>query len=261
MQLEAIMAFYDTPDFIEAFRNGGCFIFEGEDGTEEPKEDSAPEETEETSEEPSEEPAEKPQDGEQQQDQPPPAPPEAEPPASDDVKAADPDAVNTDDDTQGKQTLTADEIVKEFKESGALQATLKYAMSHINGGKVAMQEGVGGKQTITLRTLLPYVKAGVEKFCQKQTFSTSVAEMAKAVMQVLKSLSTKEVQKEKMKAAEAKKQEEKKQAEEQQQKQPQEQSAPAQDAGGEAPAEAPSGGEEAPAPTEGDAEEATPPEN
>ena len=253
------MAFYDTPDFIEAFRNGGCFIFEGEDGFEEPKEDSAPEETETPSEEPSEEPAEEPQDGEQQQDQPPPAPPEAEPPASDDVKAADPEAVNTDDDNQGKQTLTADEIVKEFKESGALQATLKYAMSHINGGKVAMQEGVGGKQTITLRTLLPYIKAGVEKFCQKQTFSTSVAEMAKAVMQVLKSLSTKEVQKEKMKAAEAKKQEEKKQAEEKQQ----EQSAPSQDAGGEAPAEAPSGGgeeeeeEEEEAPSEG-GEESTP---
>lgn len=248
------MAFYDTPDFIDAFRNGGCFIFEGEDGSEEPKEDSAPEETETPSEEPSEEPAEEPQEGEQ----PPPAPPEAEPPASDDVKAADPEAVNTDDDNQGKQTLNADEIVKEFKESGALQATLKYAMSHINGGKVAMQEGVGGKQTITLRTLLPYVKAGVEKFCQKQTFSTSVAEMAKAVMQVLKSLSAKEVQKEKMKAAEAKKQEEKKQAEAKQQ----EQSAPAQDAGGEAPAEAPSGGgEEAPAPAEGDAEEAAPTEN
>ena len=253
------MAFYDTPDFIEAFRNGGCFIFEGEDGSEEPKEDSAPEETETPSEEPSEKPAGEPQEGEQPQDQPQDQPPpEAEPPVSDDVKAADPEAVNTDDDTQGKQTLTADEIVKEFKESGALQATLKYAMSHINGGKVAMQEGVGGKQTITLRTLLPYVKAGVEKFCQKQTFSTSVSEMAKAVMQVLKSLSAKEVQKEKMKAAEAKKQEEKKQAEEQQQ----EQSAPSQDAGGEAPAEAPSGGgEEAPAPAEGDAEEAAPPEN
>ena len=253
------MAFYDTPDFIEAFRNGGCFIFEGEDGSEEPKEDSAPEETETPSEEPSEKPAGEPQEGEQPQDQPQDQPPpEAEPPASDDVKSADPEAVNTDDDTQGKQTLTADEIVKEFKESGALQATLKYAMSHINGGKVAMQEGVGGKQTITLRTLLPYIKAGVEKFCQKQTFSTSVAEMAKAVMQVLKSLSAKEVQKEKMKAAEAKKQEEKKQSEEQQQ----EQSAPAQDDGGEAPAEAPSGGgEEAPAPAEGDSEEAAPPEN
>jgi hypothetical protein len=198
------MAYSINDDFIEAFRNGGCFIFEGEGDSEEPKEDSAPEETETPSEEPSEEPAKEPQDGEQPQDQPPQAPPEAEPPASDDVKAADPEAVNTDDDTQGKQTLTADEIVKEFKESGALQATLKYAMSHINGGKVAMQEGVGGKQTITLRTLLPYVKAGVEKFCQKQTFSTSVSEMAKAVMQVLKSLSAKEVQKEKMKAAEAK---------------------------------------------------------
>ena len=258
MQLEAIMAFYDTPDFIEAFRNGGCFIFEGENDNKEPGKETDEVTERESDDDTPAEPAEEPQDGEQQQDQPPPAPPEAEPTASDDVKATDPEAVNTDDNNQGKQTLTADEIVKEFKESGALQATLKYAMSHINGGKVAMQEGVGGKQTITLRTLLPYIKAGVEKFCQKQTFSTSVAEMAKAVMQVLKSLSAKEVQKEKMKAAEAKKQEEKKQAEAKQQ----EQSAPAQDAGGESPAEAPSGGgEEAPAPAEGDAEEAAPPEN
>ena len=230
------MAFYDTADFIDQFRNGGCFIFEGEEDQEPEQEQSQEESEDEVTERQSDDdtPSE-PDNG--AEDVPPPPPPE--PPQSDDVKAADPEAVNTDDENKGKQTLTADEVVNEFKKSGALKATLQYAQTHLKGSK----------KTITLRTLLPYVKAGVEKFCQKQTFSTSVAEMAKAVMEILKGLSTKEVQKAKMKAAEAKKQQEKKQAEEQQQEHS-------------APAEAPSGGgEETPAPAEGDAEESASPEN
>lgn len=234
------MAFYDTADFIDQFRNGGCFIFEGEED-QEPEQEQSPDESE-------DEVTERQSDDEPDNgaaDVPPPPP---EPPQSDDVKATDPEAVNTDDENKGKQTLTADEVVNEFKKSGALKATMQYAMTHLKGSK----------QTITLRTLLPYVKAGVEKFCQKQTFSTSVAEMAKAIMEILKGLSTKEVQKAKMKAAEAKKQQEKKQAEEQQQQQ----SAPSQDAGGESPPEAPSGGDEkAPAPADGDAEKEAPQEN
>ena len=234
------MAFYDTADFIDQFRNGGCFIFEGEedqDQEQEPKQEESQEESEDevTERQSDDDTPSEPDNG--AEDVPPPPPPE--PPQSDDVKATDPEAVNTDDENKGKQTLTADEVVNEFKKSGALKATMQYAMTHLKGSK----------QTITLRTMLPYVKAGVEKFCQKQTFSTSVAEMAKAVMEILKGLSTKEVQKAKMKAAEAKKQQEKKQAEEQQQEKS-------------APAEAPSGGgEETPAPAEGDAEEAAPPEN
>lgn len=234
------MAFYDTADFIDQFRNGGCFIFEGEEDQESEQEQSKDESEDEVTERQSND---EPDNG--AEDVPPPPP---EPQQSDDVKATDPEAVNTDDENKGKQTLTADEVVNEFKKSGALKATMQYAMTHLKGSK----------QTITLRTLLPYVKAGVEKFCQKQTFSTSVAEMAKAIMEILKGLSTKEVQKAKMKAAEAKKQQEKKQAEEQQQKQ----SAPAPEAGGKAPAEAPSGGDEkAPAPADGDAEKEAPPEN
>lgn len=234
------MAFYDTADFIDQFRNGGCFIFEGEEDQEPEQEQSQDESEDEVTERQSDD---EPDNG--AADVPPPPP---EPQQSDDVKATDPEAVNTDDENKGKQTLTADEVVNEFKKSGALKATMQYAMTHLKGSK----------QTITLRTLLPYVKAGVEKFCQKQTFSTSVAEMAKAIMEILKGLSTKEVQKAKMKAAEAKKQQEKKQAEEQQQKT----SAPDPEAGGKSPAEAPSGGDEkAPAPADGDAEKEAPQEN
>ena len=251
------MAFYDTADFIEAFRNGGCFIFEGEDDNKEPSK-----ETDEVTERESDDdtPAEPVEDTDESPDEDTPAeeaPVEEEPTeqTAADATAAEPGDVNTDGSVKGKESYTADQIVKEFKSSGAEKAVLQYASSKLQGGKVSLQEGAGGKPTITLRMLLPYIKAGIEKFCQKQTFTTSVAEMAKAVMRELKSLSAEEVQKQKAKAAQAQKQAARQQAKKEQQQE-----------GGNANAEAAppaeddaGGGNAAPAPDEGSEEEVAPP--
>lgn len=226
------MSFYDTADFIEAFRNGGCFIFEGEDGqtdnkkgdpdvTEEDPEDASLEETEGTDDP---KPTQKDPDAETQN-------PNEDPNISDDLKETDAGNVNTDQPSQSKQNYGADQIVSDYKSSGALRMTLQYALKSI--GKV---------DQLKIKMLLPYIKAGIEQFCQKHEFNTTVDEIAKAIMITLKSLDAKEVQKEKMKAAQAKKAAEQKEAA--QQSQGDEGSAP--EAGGE---EAPA--EEAPAPDEG----------
>ena len=238
------MSFYDTADFIEAFRNGGCFIFEGEEGnpdvTEEAPEDASLENTEGTDEEQSTEDTptpDAPTNDKQPQDE-----ESTEVSIPDDVKETSADTVNTDEPSQSKQSLDADQIAEEFKKSGALKQTIQYAMNAIKGRGQTVTESAGGKNGITLKMLLPYIKAGIEKFCQKHEFMTNVSEMAKAIMITLKSLDAKEVQKEKMKAAQAKKAAEQKEAA--QQSQGDEGSAP--EAGGE---EAPA--EEAPAPDEG----------
>ena len=238
------MSFYDTADFIEAFRNGGCFIFEGEEGnpdkTEEAPEDASLEETEGPDENQSPEGTptpDEPTNEEPQQDQ---ESPEVSIP--DDVKETSAETVNTDEPSQSKQSLDADQIAEEFKKSGALKQTVQYAVNAIKGSGQPVTESTGGKNGIKLKMLLPYIKAGIEKFCQKHEFMTNVSEMAKAIMITLKSLDANEVQKEKMKAAQAKKAAEQKEAEPQ--SQGDEGSAP--EAGGE---EAPA--EEAPAPDEG----------
>ena len=246
------MSFYDTADFIEAFRNGGCFIFEGEEGnpdvTEEAPEDASLENTEGTDEKTSTEGT--PTPGEQTNNKQPQGEESTEVSIPDDVKETSADTVNTDEPSQSKQSLNADQIAEEFKKSGALKQTIQYAMNAMNaikGRGQTVTESAGGKNGITLKMLLPYIKAGIEKFCQQHEFMTNVSEMAKAIMITLKSLDAKEVQKEKMKAAQAKKAAEQKEAA--QQSQGDEGSAP--EAGGEeAPAEeAPAqddGGEEAP---------------
>lgn len=241
------MSFYDTADFIEAFRNGGCFIFEGEEGnpdvTEEAPEDASLENTEGTNEEQSTKGTptpDEPTNNEQPQGE-----ESTEASIPDDVKETSADTVNTDEPSQSKQSLDADQIAEEFKKSGALKQTIQYAMNAIKGRGQTVTESAGGKNGITLKMLLPYIKAGIEKFCQKHEFMTNVSEMAKAIMITLKSLDAKEVQKEKIKAAHAKKAAEQKEAAQQSQgSEGGEGSAP--EAGGE---EAPA--EEAPAPDEG----------
>ena len=238
------MSFYDTADFIEAFRNGGCFIFEGEQGnpdvTEEAPKDASLENTEGTNEKQSTEGTptpDKPTNEEQPQGK-----ESTEVSIPDDVKETSAGTVNTDEPSQSKQNYGADQIASEYKSSGALKQTVQYAMNAINGRGQTVTESAGGKNGIKLKMLLPYIKAGIEKFCQKHEFNTTVDEIAKAIMITLHSLDAKVVQKEKMKAAQAKKAAEQKEAA--QQSQDDEGSAP--EAGGE---EAPA--EEAPAPDEG----------
>ena len=98
------MAYSINDDFIEAFRNGGCFIFEGEDG-----QAPGPEEATDGQEAQTEENAE-PKTDEQ---------PAEEPPQQDPVTDADPESsaesVNTDQKAYNGVTPTAQKLANDFK--------------------------------------------------------------------------------------------------------------------------------------------------
>lgn len=197
------MAFYDSADFVDAFRNGGCFIFEGEEGdpdvTEEAPEDTSVEKAEgdttdegnngESSDENTEENAE---------EQPADDSPE---PEVDQVNTA--ETVNSDDNTASRPRMNADQIVKAFIGAKQLAPTLQYAYKCI-----------GNAKQITLKMVEPYIRAAVEKFCGEK-FNTTVEDIANAISSIVKSLGAKHVQKIKAMAAKAEKNKENKEAESQ----------------------------------------------
>lgn len=222
------MSFFESTDFIDSFRNGGCFIFEGEDDPPEVPEtennDGGDEQTSdpttgETSEN-TKQPKEQPEQPKEQNDTP------------EDLKQNTADTVNSDSQkTVHKPTLNADHIAKKFKESGAMKQVLAYAGKFLRNKKGA-----------TERDILPYIKSGIEKFCQQQAFNTNPEEIANAIKSVTNSLGMKHAKAEQAKAAEAAKAKKAQDAKAAQQK----------------PAEAPSGGgEEAPETPDAGGEEAS----
>lgn len=211
------MAFYDSVDFIDAFRNGGCFIFEGEEGdpdiTEEAPEDTSVEKAEEGTLDEGNEGENTEENAEEQ-----PADDSPEPEV-DQVNTA--ETVNSDDNTASRPRMNADQIVKAFIGAKQLAPTLQYAYKCI-----------GNAKQITLKMVEPYIRAAVEKFCGEK-FNTTVEDIANAISSIVKSLGAKHVQKIKAMAAKAEKNKENKEAESQ---------------GGSGGEEAPAGGDdEAPA--------------
>ena len=251
------MGFYDTVNFIDAFAKGGCFIFEGEEGdaptppdTDKENPQDPPENEAATDTPPTEDNATDGQTPTPPDDN---SPKQAEPPQQtpSDLKQNTADTVNSDDQSKGTTFVNADTIAQQFIKSGALKKTVQYAISKLTGrGPSAKQPQVKTESVsmpkITLSMIQPYIKAAVEKFCQMSTFRTNVAEMAKAIMELTKSLGVSHVEKEKAKAVKAQQIADKKKEE----SKPSEGGAPA---GTEAPAE--QGGE----PSEGDAPTDTPP--
>lgn len=218
------MGFYDTVDFIDAFAKGGCFIFEGEEGdaptppdTDKENPQDPPENEAATDTPPTEDNASDGQTPTPPDDN---SPKQAEPPQQTptDLKQNTADTVNSEDQSKGTMFVNADTIAQQFIKSGALKKTVQYAIGKITGrGPSAKTESVSMPK-ITLSMIQPYIKAAVEKFCQMSTFRTNVAEMAKAIMELTKSLGVSHVEKEKAKAAKAqqiadKKQEKSKQPE------------------------------------------------
>lgn len=261
------MGFFDTVDFIDEFAKGGCFIFEGEEGdaptppdTDKENPQDPPENEAATDTPPTED------NGADGQTPTPPdnnSPDQAEPPQQTptDLKQNTADTVNSEDQSKGTMFVNADTIAQQFIKSGALQKTVQYAVGKLTGrGPSATQPQAKTESVampkITLSMIQPYIKAAVEKFCQMSTFRTNVAEMAKAIMELTKSLGVSHVEKEKAKAAKAQQIADKKQDE----SKPSEGGAPA---GTEAPADQggePSGGDaptDTPPPSEG-GEESTP---
>ena len=230
------MSFFKSADFVEAFRNGGCFIFEGEDDPPEvPDVEPSEEPAEETPEEPAEAPAEATEQTEEQQ-------PDEQPEKTstpDDLKQNTAETINSDSQKKvNKPTLNADQIAQKFKESGAMKQVLAYAGQKLQGQKDLKEKDI-----------LPYIKAGIEKFCQQQSFNTNPEEIANAIKSVTNSLGMKHAKAEQAKAAEAEKA---KKAQEAKAAQSQGGEAPsggeeAQSGGGEEAPEAPdAGGKEAP---------------
>ena len=229
------MSFFESADFVEAFRNGGCFIFEGED---DPPEVPDVEPSEEPAEETPAEPAEAPAEATEQTEEQKPAEQPEETSTPDDLKQNTAETVNSDSQKKvNKPTLNADQIAQKFKESGAMKQVMAYAGQKLQGQKDLKEKDI-----------LPYIKAGIEKFCQQQSFNTNPEEIANAIKSVTNSLGMKHAKAEQAKAAEAEKA-----------KKAQEAKA-TQSQGGEAPAgeeEAPSGGgEEAPKAPDAGGEEA-----
>lgn len=195
------MAFYDSVDFIDAFRNGGCFIFEGEEGdpdvTEEAPEDTSVEKAEEsTPDEGNEGKSADENTEESTEGQPADDSPE---PEVDQVNTA--ETVNSDDNTASRPRMNADQIVKAFMGAKQLAPTLQYAYKCI-----------GNAKQITLKMVEPYIRAAVEKFCGEK-FNTTVEDIANAISSIVKSLGAKHVQKIKAMAAKAEKNKENKEAE------------------------------------------------
>ena len=229
------MSFFESADFVDAFRNGGCFIFEGED---DPPEVPDVEPSEEPAEDTPEETAEEPTDATEQTEEQPdtsdaPSQEETEPTETpDDLKQNTAETVNSDSQTKvNKPTLDADQIAKKFKESGAMKQVLAYAGQKLHGQKDLKEKDI-----------FPYIKAGIEKFCQQQAFNTNPEEIANAIKSVTNSLGMKHAKAEQAKAAEAAKAKKAQEAKAAQQKQ-----AEAPSGGGEETSETPdAGGEEAP---------------
>lgn len=178
------MTFYETCDFINKFIKDGCFKFESEenatsDSKEQPPTDDG---TENTTLEPSK--TEDTSVSDTQPDTEPHKNSEASEPTGDrngqikdDVQENTADTVNASDQSHSKQTLNADQIAKKFIECGALKNTVQYAVNSI-----------GDKNKITLEMVKPYIQSAVEKFCQKQFFHTTVSEIAKAIIELTKSI-------------------------------------------------------------------------
>lgn len=224
------MSFFESTDFIDVFRNGGCFIFEGEDDPPEVPETENNDGDEQASEPATEETSEHTEQPEAQSEQ-----PKEQNDTPEDLKQNTADTVNSDSQKKvNKPTLNADQIAKKFKESGALKQVLAYAGKFLRNKKGA-----------TERDILPYIKSGIEKFCQQQAFNTDPTEIANAIKAVTNSLGATHAKAEQAKAAEAAK------------KQKAQQAQAAQKQGGEGGGEAPAGAEEAPAsPDAGGGEEA-----
>lgn len=189
------MAFYNSDDFIEAFRNGGCFIFEGEEGnpdvTEEDPEDTSVEEVEENSETTEENP-------EKSTEETPEEPTEDDTPTPEVEKVNTAENVNSDSGTEQKRKMNADQIVKAFMDAKQLGPTLQYA-----------KKCLGKANSINLKMVEPYIRAAVEKFCNEQ-FTTTVEDIASAINTIVKSLGVKAVNKQKAMAAKAEKEQQKK---------------------------------------------------
>ena len=174
-------------DFIEAFRNGGCFIFEGEDG-----QAPSPEEATDGQEAPTEEPAE--ENAEPKIDE----QPAEEQPQQDPVTDADPESsaesVNTDQKADNGVTPTAQKLANDFKAAGNLRLVARTALHDL---------GITNpQQKMKVEKLVPYITKAVENFASKCSDNYTAADITRAILILTNSCSQKAVDQAKKASAE-----------------------------------------------------------
>lgn len=200
------MAYSINDDFIEAFRNGGCFIFEGEDG-----QAPGPEEATDGQEAPTEEPApEAPaeENAEPQTEEQPTEQPAEEQPQQDPATDADPEssaeAVNTDQKADNGVAPTAQKLANDFKAAGNLRLVARTALHDL---------GITNpQQKMKVEKLVPYITKAVENFASKCSDNYTAADITRAILILTNSCSQKAVDQAKKASAEQTKAAEKQEA-------------------------------------------------
>lgn len=187
------MTYSINEDFIEAFRNGGCFIFEGEDG-----QAPGPEEATDGQEAQTEENAEPKTD----------EPPADEQPQQDLVTNADPESsaesVNTDQKADNGVTPTAQKLANDFKAAGNLRLVARTALHDL---------GITNpQQKMKVEKLVPYITKAVENFASKCSDNYTAADITRAILILTNSCSQKAVDQAKKASAEQAKAAEKQEA-------------------------------------------------
>ena len=230
------MAYSFNDDFLNAFRNGGCFIFEGEDGNpDDNSQDNTPTEQQ-TEEQPTEgQPAEQSteQPAEQQAQQPAqeqPAQTQSDPNV-DATAENQSGSVNTDEDAKAEAKNSPRELAIAFDKAGLRLKVAKKALQQL---------GItNGNVKLDTRKLDPFFKVALEQYVQKIDQNYTVSAITKAIRMLSDSCGVNAIQKAKearlaQKKAALKQKQHAEEAKKQQQPQQQEQ-----------PAEGGSGGDEA----------------
>ena len=187
-------------DFIAAFRNGGCFIFEGEEGASPFKDEDMPSDSDagpaeatddsleapdvqaagETSGEPEAQP-EQPSEPVDQSTEPS-TEISTETAATPEMQA---DAVNSDSVEQGLRPTPA-KLVEDFKKSGNLLKTARYALRTLGVTNAAQQ--------VKLDKLVPFFTKAVTQFAMNSGDNYTVKDITKAVLILVQSCSRESIQ-------------------------------------------------------------------
>ncbi len=189
------MAYSIDNDFIEAFRNGGCFIFEGEeDQAPGPEEATIEQPSEDTNDESATEPQptdEQPVDDNQNAEQPVEQPQDN--PAVNSSDEASAETVNTDENTDNGIKPTAQKLANDFMAAGNLRVVARKALHDL---------GITNpNQKIKVEKLLPYITKAVEGFAMKSSDNYTAADITRAILILANSCTQSSVDKAKKEAA------------------------------------------------------------
>lgn len=162
------MAYSIDNDFIEAFRNGGCFIFEGE-------EDKEPNQEETSTDQPTDDQSanEPPVDDNQNAEQPVEQPPHDNP-TVDNSEEASAETVNTDNNADNGIKPTPQKLASDFMAAGNLRVVARKALHDL---------GITNpNQKVKVEKLLPYITKAVEGFAAKCSDNYTAADITRAIL-------------------------------------------------------------------------------